>query len=191
MFNVGQAADEILMCCENEGGDGLLRAWRLPLCSLSGTRSCGRATSNYATCWPTAPRSSRSTSRSWRRERWVERKKKKILFPFFLLSRSHIFHCQVACSWYVDAVQYAFNLNVLGAHFPQIWKVTPEYLHSAETGAKLLLLFPLCTLIQMQLIWNSPLLIVIIAWKKQGCRFTKYKWLTKAKLFFWFCCFFL
>lgn len=78
MFNIGQAADQNI--------DLLLQTRRVRVemdsCQpdtfsyllLAGTRSCGRAMWNYATCWPTALRSSRLTSRSWHRERWVERK---------------------------------------------------------------------------------------------------------------------
>lgn len=81
-----------------------------PYVLLTGTRSCGRAMWNYATCWPTAPRSSKLTSRSWRRERWVV-----FLFP---LGHTHYF--EMACYW--DVAQCDFNSATFGNSFPAVMK---------------------------------------------------------------------
>lgn len=66
---------------KREGG---LVSMSPPYLPSAGIRSCGRATWNYATCWPTAPRSGRSTSRRWHRERWVKENKTAFDMYFFV-----------------------------------------------------------------------------------------------------------
>lgn len=71
---------------KREGG---LVSMSPPYLPSAGIRSCGRATWNYATCWPTAPRSGRSTSRRWHRERWVKENKTAFDMYFFVSFHTH------------------------------------------------------------------------------------------------------
>lgn len=117
-------------------GDGLPVSVTPPPLLSAGIRSCGRATWNCATCWPTAPRSGRSTSRRWHRERWVKEK------------HALIIHQHNPADIKVPAAAPTLSAQV-----------GDSQILITKTKLLPLLLFLLCTPIHAPLIGNSPPLL--------------------------------